>query len=84
MGKGSPIGGLSPRLQVEIDMQNESSNSWVNIPPLILLPEDTKGCKTRFVLQPLFIRVCEQTYSASSATFSASKAAKSSARNAWM
>lgn len=54
------------------------------LPPLTLLPEDTKGCKTNLALQPLFIRICEQTYSASSATFSASKAAKSSARNAWM
>ena len=84
MGEGSPIGGLSPHLQVEIDIQNESSNSWVNIPPLTLLSENTKGCKTNLVLQPLFIRVSKQTYSASSATFSASKAAKSSARNAWM
>ena len=84
MGKGSPIYGVSPRLQVEIDMQNESSNSWVNISPLTLLSEDTKGCKTNLALQPLLIRVCKQTYSASSATFSASKAAKSSTRNAWM
>lgn len=47
--------------------------------PLTLLPEETKGCKTNLALQPLFIRICEQTYSASSATFSTSKAAKSSA-----